>query len=85
MARRRTFGYVRKLQSGRWQASYLDERIRRRIGAPSTFATKTDASLWLASIETDTARAELLRPELAQRLFRTWAEEWLAVSTAVKS
>jgi len=78
MARRRTFGYVRRLKSGRWQASYLDECTRRRMGAPSTFATKTDASLWLASIEIDTARGEQLRPELAQRPFRDWAEEWLA-------
>ena len=38
---------------------------------------KTDASLWLASVETDMARGERLRPELAQRLFQEWAEVWL--------
>ena len=77
MARRRTFGYLRKLPSGRWQASYFDERTRQRVAAPSTFATKTDASLWLASVETDSARGEWLRPALAQRPFREWANEWL--------
>ena len=57
MARRRTFGYIRKLPSGRWQASYLDDRTAERVWAPSTFATRTDASLWLSSVETDMARA----------------------------
>src|ERR687891_251596 len=77
MARRRTFGYVRRLPSGRWQASYLDEPTRERVVAPSTFATKTDANLWLASVETDMVRGDHLRPELARRLFGEWAEEWL--------
>ncbi|MGH9287962.1 MAG: hypothetical protein ACRD0V_06675, partial [Acidimicrobiales bacterium] len=77
MGRRRTFGYVRKLPSGRWQATYLDDRTRQRVAAPSTFATKTDANLWLASVETDRARGEHLRPGLARRSFGEWAEEWL--------
>ena len=77
MARRRTFGYVRRLPSGRWQASYLDEPTRDRVVAPSTFATKTDANLWLASVETDMVRGDHLRPELARRPFAEWAEEWL--------
>lgn len=77
MARRRTFGYVRKLPSGRWQASCLDDRTGARVAAPSTFATKADASLWLASVETDMARGEHLRPELARRPFGEWAHEWL--------
>jgi Phage integrase, N-terminal SAM-like domain len=77
MVRRRTFGYVRRLPSGRWQASYLDERNGERVGAPATFATKVDANLWLASVETDLARGEHLRPELARRPFGEWADEWL--------
>src|SRR5918995_4351007 len=77
MARRRTFGYVRKLPSGRWQASYLDERTRERVRAPWTFATKADANLWVASVETDMARGEHLPPDLARRPFEEWAQEWL--------
>jgi hypothetical protein len=50
MARRRTFGHVRKLPSGRWQASHLVERTRERVGAPATFATKAGANLWLAGV-----------------------------------
>jgi len=78
MPRRRTFGYVRKLASGRWQASYFDEHTRQRRAAPRTFAAKADASQWLANVQTDAARGELLRPELATRPFEQWATEWLA-------
>ena len=77
MARRRTFGYIRKLPSGRWQASYLDDRTGDRVAAPATFATKTDANLWLASVETDMASGEYLRSELARRPLGEWADEWL--------
>ena len=65
MARRRTFGYIRKLPSGRWQASYLDDRTAERVWAPSTFATRTDASLWLSSVETDMARGAMAMAMLA--------------------
>src|SRR5918994_4074697 len=77
MARRRTFGYVRRLPSGRWQASYLDDQTGERVAASATFPTKADANLWLASVETDIARGDHLRPELARRPFGDWAEEWL--------
>lgn len=58
MARRRTFGHVRRLPSGRWQASYLDQATVTRVVAPSTFARKVDAGLWLASVEADVAPGE---------------------------
>jgi len=74
---RRSFGNVRKLPSGRWQASYLDEHSRTRISAPSTFRTKTDANVWLSTIEADAARGDLLDPRLTQRHFHEWADEWL--------
>jgi hypothetical protein len=54
---RRTFGAVRKLPSGRWQASYLDPISRRRVPGPQTFRTKADAHAWLA-----TAQIELEPP-----------------------
>lgn len=49
MARtRRAFGRLRKLPSGRFQASYTgpDGRVHK---APSTFATKIDAEGWIAA------------------------------------
>ena len=42
-ARRRRFGRVRKLPSGKYQASFVGPNGRRQ-NAPDTFLTKTDAS-----------------------------------------
>src|SRR5262249_60365644 len=58
---RRGFGYVRKLRSGRWQASYLGPDAKRYTArtpedGPMTFATRADADGWLAL-----RRAEILR------------------------
>jgi hypothetical protein len=55
MSRRRSFGRVRPLPSGRFQARYLagDDRLR---GAPETFATERDAELYLATVEADMRR-----------------------------
>lgn len=74
---RRLFGSVRKLPSGRFQASYLDQGSGRRIAAPLTFPTKSEADAWLAMIKADEVRGELLDPRLSRRPFAEWAEEWL--------
>ncbi len=42
----RGFGQIRKLQSGRYQASY-SARDLRRLSGPITFFTKIDAEGWL--------------------------------------
>ena len=47
MARRRGFGALRKLPSGRWQASYVGPDTIRHA-APVTFETAEDAEGWLA-------------------------------------
>ena len=75
---RRSFGHVRKMPSGRWQASYTDEHSGERVLAPATFRTKADANIWVSTVEADRARGDLLDPRLAQRAFREWADEWLA-------
>jgi integrase len=74
---RRTFGNLRKLPSGRWQASYIDDGSGKRISAPSTFLTKADAALWLSTVEADRARGHLLDQRLAVRPFEEWASDWL--------
>ena len=48
---RRSFGAVRKLPSGRHQASYLDP-TGKRVNAPTTFTSKMDADSWLAAQRT---------------------------------
>ena len=74
---RRSFGNVRKLPSGRWQATYTDVHTGGRVAAPDTFPTKTDANVWLATVEADAARGDLLDPRLTRRPFSEWADEWL--------
>jgi hypothetical protein len=60
MSRRRHFGSVRKLPSGRYQASYWHEG-QRHI-APDTYASKTDAQVWLSAKETDINRGRWVDP-----------------------
>ncbi len=69
MARRRRFGTVRKLPSGRWQARYRDA-LGERLTAPNTFATKADAQRWLSAAETDMRRGEWHDPRLGRRRLR---------------
>ena len=74
---RRTFGTVRKLPSGRWQARYsLDAGDR--ITAPHTFPTKGDAQRWLATVEADIARGTWHDPTLGHTTIAEWADRWLA-------
>jgi hypothetical protein len=75
--KRRSFGWIRKLPSGRYQASYIAPNGRRRK-ALSTFATKTDAAKWL-----DQTRASILEgrwrdPILGKLRFIDYAEQWIA-------
>lgn len=47
---RRSFGHIRKLPSRKYQASYVGS-YGRRINAPYTFLTRSDASAWLSAEE----------------------------------
>lgn len=47
-ARHRGFGFVRRLPSKRWQASYVGPDLARHA-APSTFTSKADAEGWLGA------------------------------------
>lgn len=74
---RRTFGTVRKLPSGRWQARYSTDADD-RITAPHTFPTKGDAQRWLATVEADMARGTWHDPTLGRTTIAEWADRWLA-------
>ena len=52
--KRRVFGSVRRLPSGRWQASYW--HVGRRHIAEVTLLTKADANAYLAHVETQIRR-----------------------------
>ncbi len=72
---RRTFGSVRRLTSGRWQARYRDDAGSLQ-SAPRTFPSKGDASRWLATAEADQARGEWLDPRLGATRFDAFVDEW---------
>jgi len=68
---RRRFGMIRKLPSGRFQASYAGPDGVRHT-APKTFRTKTDADVWLSGRETDLQRGDWLHSETASMPLRDW-------------
>jgi len=72
---RRNFGSVEKLPSGRLRAYYKVEG--RRINAPHTFATVTDARGYLATVQTATLRQTLKMPSKAGHVtFSEYATNW---------
>lgn len=70
---KRSFGSVRRLPSGRWQARYSDPVSGERVTSRKTFATKTDASLWLDTKRTDADRGVLVDDRAARA---TLADLW---------
>lgn len=74
---RRRFGSVRKLPSGRWQASFTGPDGSRRTAA-GTFRTKTDADRWLASVETDQGRGQWIDDAAGRIRFEDFAKHWIA-------
>lgn len=76
---RRSFGAVRKLPSGRFQASYLDPDGVRRP-APTTFTTKGDADTWL-SIQRAALETGAWRGDSDETTVGEYAEAWLKTLT----
>ena len=76
MSRRRTFGSIRTLSSGRYQARYTSpDGVRHR--APRSFATKAEASQWLAKIETEFARGTWTDPDAGRVSLDGYARSWV--------
>ena len=76
MARGRTsWGSVRKLPSGRYQARYRVDAATHV--APSTFRTKRDADVFLARVRTDIERGVWVDPEAGKVTVRDFATRWL--------
>lgn len=75
--KRRAFGRVRKLPSGRYQARYPgpDGILR---AADRTFATVTDADLWLARKRVEIDEGRWLDPVAGVVTVADWAARWLA-------
>ena len=76
MSKRRRFGRLRRLPSGRWQARYplLDGQL---VTAPRTFATKTEADRYLAAVETDLQRGDCQDPRAGAEQLGPYALRWV--------
>ncbi|MFB7332400.1 tyrosine-type recombinase/integrase [Streptomyces adustus] len=74
--RRRRFGAIRRLPSGRYQARYPGPDGVMRP-APFTFATIADADDWLAEKQTEIRRGEWRDPDAGAVGFRAYADKWV--------
>jgi integrase len=74
---RRRFGWIRRLPSGRFQASFIDPDGRRQT-APETYRTEADAARYLDRVERDIKRGVWTPDEgLGQRTLRECCEAYL--------
>ena len=83
MTRRREYGTVRKLPSGRWQARRWE--LGQQVAAPVTFTTKADANGWLREVATDVARGEWVDPRKGTVAFGVYGREWLEQKAGLRS
>jgi Phage integrase, N-terminal SAM-like domain len=74
---RRSFGTIRRLPSGRYQARYPGRDGRLRT-APDTFESRPDAARFLAAVETDMQRGLWSDPKTGDTTLRVYADAWLA-------
>ena len=74
--KRRRFGNIRKLPSGRYQARYRgpDGLLH---AAPGTFRTKRDAERWLVLREAEIHRGEWTNPDRGKVPFKDFATQWI--------
>ncbi len=74
--RRRRFGRVRELPSGRFQARYPgpDGLLR---AAPQVFMSRTEAEQWLSVVESDLLRGTWIDPAAGRVLLAEYAERWI--------
>lgn len=74
--RRRRFGRIRQLPSGRFQVRYPGPDGVDRP-APNTFRTKTEAADWLTKKEAEMLVGDWIDPTAGQVSFTAYAETWI--------
>ncbi|MGW2329250.1 tyrosine-type recombinase/integrase [Streptomyces sp. NPDC001700] len=75
-SKKRRFGRVRKLHSGRYQARYLGPDGVDRP-APVTFATAGEADDWLAEQQTEVRKGDWQDPDAGAVNFGEYAVQWV--------
>lgn len=74
--RRRRFGSIRRLPSGRWQARYPDPDGVLRP-ADDTFATKAEAEDWLTLKEAELLEGDWIDPDAGAVLVADYSATWI--------
>ncbi len=77
MSKKRRFGRVRRLPSGRWQARYQGPDGVDRA-APETFDSKTDAEVWLTLKEAEIRGGDWTNPDDGKVSLADYAQTWIA-------
>jgi integrase len=72
---RRDFGSIRRLPSGRWQARFRDPGGHSHT---KTFASRGDASRYLAIARVDIDRGDWFDPTAGQQTLESYATSWVA-------
>jgi integrase len=76
MSKKRRFGRVRRLPSGRWQARYAGpDGIDR--AADETFGSKGDAEIWLTLKEAEIRNGDWINPDDGKIAFADYARTWI--------
>ncbi len=83
MSGRRHFGNVRRLRSGRYQASYW--HLGRRYVARTTYATKAEANAFLDKTASTIHGAEWIDPNAGRIAFEDYANRWLDQRTDLRA
>jgi integrase len=81
--KKRHFGTIRRLPSGRWQVRFRDPSGLLR-SASDTFASKADAARWLTLAEGDLLKGQWYDPALGQVSLAEWAQRWLTARPDLK-
>ena len=74
--RRRSFGYVRKLASGRFLAQYLGADGHRH-NAPVTYEFKADAEAYLSTVQADMVRQTWRAPSSSNETLSAYGLKWI--------
>ena len=82
VGRRREFGSVRKLPSGRYQAACW--HLGERHVASSTFVTKADAAAFLRRVSTEIHDERWTAPAASKAALGAFAREWLSHRTGLR-
>lgn len=82
-AGRRLFGAIEKLPSGRYRARYKADG--RWLNSPTTFATKTEAGIFLDSVRTDMVRGAWKAPRFSRMSLDAYGRTWIEQRESLKA